>query len=340
MNIHWNWQSWLEQEMRNRALYLLFLSDAAMSTFFNSIPQFDPLDIRLMLPADDAAWDARDSAECARALGLFGPSGQDKNRTGTRRPRQPGMREAMRTLLEPMATFQVNSTNVYSKFILIHALIVRIIACQKVLLQPDVAMHNFNFGFGGSAPATPLSQHDWLEQRAGSGSLSATSSGHVTPTDHAGQGIQMIAAQQEKKRLSQAIDKWKRNWDSMSACSINPVSTVHANTEFSGDIDLQYPPFEKQLRRFGFSRDGVHFFYLARSFLQSQRASDWTAEADVRFKSVMSLLKRIKQFVVSDNETKGQDIGSIGDIDDCYGLDNLSLDSEYLTNEIMYWTGS
>lgn len=95
-------------------------------------------------------------------------------------------------------------------------------------------------------------------------------------------------------------------------------------------MDLQYPPYQTQLRRFGFSRDGVHFFYLGRSFLQSQRGADWSAPADARFKQVMALLKRIKGFVVGDNETKGQDIGSVGDIDDQYGLDTLTLDSTYI----------
>ena len=203
----WKWHSWLEQEKRNRALYLLFLTDAAMVMYFNSISQFDALEIRLMLPADDAAWDAKDSHECASALGLFGPQAQGKNWTGTRRPRQPGMREAMRTLLEPTTAFQPCSTNVYSKFVLIHALIVRIIACQKPLLQPDSMLQGFNFNFNSSTPATPLSQNEWLEQRTGSGSLSATSSGQATPTD----GIVAVhnaSAQQEKKRLGYALDKW------------------------------------------------------------------------------------------------------------------------------------
>ena len=48
----------------------------------------------------------------------------------------------------------------------------------------------------------------------------------------------------------------------------------------------------------------------------------------------MSLLKRIKAFVIGDNETKGQDIGSVGDIDDQYGLDNLTLDSRCKSNNI------
>ena len=140
------------------------------------------------------------------------------------------------------------------------------------------------------------------------GSLSANSSGRVTPTDGAGPGTQNVAAQHEKKRLSCALDKWKRTWDS--------------------DMDLQYPAAQTQLRRFGFSRDGVHFFYLGRSFLQSQRPGDWAAPADVRFKQVMALLKRIKGYVVGDSDTRGQDIGSVGDIDDQYGMDNLTLDSE------------
>lgn len=97
-------------------------------------------------------------------------------------------------------------------------------------------------------------------------------------------------------------------------------------------MELQYPSGQIQQRRFGFSRDGVHFFYLGRSFLQSQRPADWTTNPDLRFKQVMSLLKRIKGFVVGDNETKGlgHDIGSVGDIDDQYGLDDLTLDMKLL----------
>jgi len=123
-------------------------------------------------------------------------------------------------------------------------------------------------------------------------------------------GVHNVAAQQERRRLTHALDKWKRDWDT--------------------DIDLQYPPSQTEPRRFGFSRDGVHFFYLGRSFLQSHHVEDWSAPADVRFQQVMSLLKRIKGFVVGDNETRGHDIGSVGDIDEQYGLDNLTLDMKLL----------
>ncbi|EME79742.1 uncharacterized protein MYCFIDRAFT_156965 [Pseudocercospora fijiensis CIRAD86] len=305
---HWNWHGWLEQEKRNRALYQLLVTDAAMVMYFNSTPQFDPLEVRLMLPADDAAWDAANAHECANALGLSGPDAQAKNMTGTRKPIQPTMRDAMRTLLDQYASFQPGTTNVYSKFMLIHALIIRIIVCQKALLQPDGGYHDFKLGLNGSTPATPLSQNDWLEQHGGG---SANNSGHATPTGgFSPKQQQNRAAQQEKKRLGQALEKWKRNWDT--------------------DMELQYPPHHYQQRRFGFSRDGVHFFYLGRSFLQSQQASDFNVPGDVRFRRVMALLKRIKSMVVGDNETKGQDIGSVGDIDDQYGLDNLTLDMKLL----------
>jgi len=70
-------------------------------------------------------------------LGLNGPEAQSKNVTGTRNARQPSMRDATRTLLELNGNFQPGATNVYSKFVLIHALITRIMACQKVLFNPE-----------------------------------------------------------------------------------------------------------------------------------------------------------------------------------------------------------
>jgi hypothetical protein len=307
---NWNWQGWLEQEKRNRILYQVLMTDAAMVMFFNCTPQLDPMEVSLMLPADDAAWDAGSHYECANALGMNGPHAQAKNANGTRRPVQPTMQGAMCALLDQYATFQPNTTNVYSKFLLIHAIIIRIIACQKASLLPEGQFRGFSSGFNTSTPATPLSQNDWLEQH-GNGTMSGPNSGHGTPTDPCSPNMNAAAAAQvEKKRLGQALEKWKRNWDH--------------------DMEFQYPPQQYQPRRFGFSRDGVHFFYLGRSFLQSQQASDWSAPADARFKRVMSLLKRIKGVVVGDNENKGQDIGSVGDIDDAYGLDNLNLDMKLL----------
>ncbi|EME43997.1 hypothetical protein DOTSEDRAFT_71714 [Dothistroma septosporum NZE10] len=307
----WQWQSWLEQEKRNRILYHLVVTDAAMVMYFNCTTTFDAFEIRLMLPADDAAWDASSPQDCANALGLNGRQAQGRNMNGTRKAVQPSFRDAMRTLMDPYSAFQPGSTNVYSKFLLVHALIVRIIACQKALLQNDQNFQGFNLQLHGSTPATPLSQNDWLEHNGGgSANGSANDSGRGTPTGSLSPHNPNAAAHQEKKRVSQALEKWKRNWDH--------------------DMELQYPPQQSYQRRFGFSRDGVHFFYLGRSFLTSQQATDFNLPADMRFKRVMSLLKRIKGMVVGDNETKGQEIGSVGDIDDQYGTDSLTLNMELL----------
>lgn len=44
----------------------------------------------------------------------------------------------------------------------------------------------------------------------------------------------------------------------------------------------------------------------------------------------MTLLKQIKAFIVSDNQSKGLDFGSVGDIDDSYGSSDLTLDMTLL----------
>ncbi len=56
-------------------MYAIFLCDAALGLYFNTGPQFDTLEIRLPLPADDAAWEGRDDTECGEAARLvMGPS--------------------------------------------------------------------------------------------------------------------------------------------------------------------------------------------------------------------------------------------------------------------------
>ncbi|KAK4995873.1 hypothetical protein LTR66_004412, partial [Elasticomyces elasticus] len=125
------WTKWVEQEKKTRALFVLFLADTAMVMYQNCAPHIDPFEIRLPLPADDATWDAKTSKDCANALGLNGQAAQSNNTAGSRRPRQPDMRTAMRSLMEPSYGFQPCSTNAYSKFILIHALHVLIWKVQR-----------------------------------------------------------------------------------------------------------------------------------------------------------------------------------------------------------------
>ncbi|KAJ9631025.1 hypothetical protein H2203_001553 [Taxawa tesnikishii (nom. ined.)] len=289
----WNWNSWVQQEKD---------PERSLVMFFNNPPQFDPLEIRLPLPADDVAWDAKTASDCSDALGLRGLTNQMKNVTGSRRPRQPDMRSAMRSLMDPNYVFQPRATNAYSKFIMIHALLSQIWKAQRVNFQQQGGGPMNLGGLITSGPSTPLSQNDWLLQSAGN------SSAVTTPTDgfhaHSAQALSFL------KSIHMALSKWRQCWEV--------------------DLALQYPSDGSVQRRFGFSRDAIHFYYLGQSFLRSTNPNDWTSPPDVRFTQVMTLLKRIKGFVVNDNQRYGRDIGSVGDIDDNYGVGDLTLDMKLL----------
>lgn len=128
----WDWRSWLEQEKRSRLMYMVFLWDAAMCVYFNTAPQFSSAEIKLPLPCDDAAWEAPDAETCALALGLRGPEAQWRiNTSGSLRLKQLEMHHAMSALHSTSVLMQPRTTNVYSKFILIHALHVEIWQAQR-----------------------------------------------------------------------------------------------------------------------------------------------------------------------------------------------------------------
>lgn len=304
----WNWASWIEQEKRSRVLFAMFLMDTALVMYFNCIPHFDPLEIRLPLPADDAAWDAKSIEHCRDALGLNGSVAQSKNITGSQRPRQPDMRSAMRSLMDPNYNFQTRATNAYSKFILIHALHVQIWKIQRAHFQQNAPAFLGLGAMVSSGPSTPLSQNDWVAREGSVGSSVAT------PTDSF--ATQTPQAQSALKAIHLAMTKWKMIWDN--------------------DMNVQYPPHSTTEHRFGFSRDGIHFYYLGQSFLRSTKASDWTSPPDIRFMQVMTLLKRIKGFVVNDQfqHGNGVGVGSVGDIDDTYGIGDLTLDMRLLFRKI------
>ncbi|KAL2429880.1 hypothetical protein ABEF95_012676 [Exophiala dermatitidis] len=128
----WEWRSWVAQEKRSRLMFMVYLWDAAMCIYFNMAPQFHSAEIKLPLPCDDAAWEAPDAETCAQALGLRGPSAQSRiNTSGSLRLKQLEMHHAMSALHSTSVLMQPRTTNVYSKFILIHALHVEIWQVQR-----------------------------------------------------------------------------------------------------------------------------------------------------------------------------------------------------------------
>jgi hypothetical protein len=294
----WSWVVWIEQEERARTMYLLLLMDAALAIFFNMQPQFDVNEVKLPLPADDAAWDAKSADDCADALGLRGEGAQAGNTTGTRRTKQMCMAEALH-LLHNGGDFPQGSTNVYSKFILVHALLVEICSIQRQMAYQDI--HKGLSALPSSASPTPQSLHEWSSSER---TRSTDNSGNPSPTPETDR--QCLQTQQKRLAIG-ALENWKRAWDA--------------------DMQLQYPVNH---RRVGFCRDGIHFYFLAKVFLNNSRREEWTSQADLRCRQVFNLLKRIRTFVTTESAQKGLDIGSVATVDDRYGVADLTLDMKLL----------
>jgi hypothetical protein len=308
-----DWNTWVEQEKRSRLMYTIFLLDAAMVIYFNTSPVLDMLEIRIPLPADDAAWGARSSTECAEALGLHGPTiASDRNRSGSRRAKQPEMHSALKALMHSVYDLQPGTTNLYSKFVLVHALHIQLWTAQRQHNQESSQMNGQGLGFPSSAGSTPLGQNDWVARGVdptGSSAPSANNSGRATPVST---GPQSPMTNQLLKITSHAFEKWKKAWDE--------------------DMAVQYPPSSGSSRRFGFCRDAVHFYWLAKLLIKTNL--DWQMAPDQRFGHIISMLKQVRAYVVSDSARRGEGLGSLNDIDEDYGVKDLTLNMAQLFTPI------
>ncbi|GKT85255.1 hypothetical protein Ct61P_03105 [Colletotrichum tofieldiae] len=283
-----DWGVWVEQEKRIRLMHIIFLCNSAMELYFNARSHIDSLEMHIPLPSDDAAWDARTEKDCEDALGLHGEElARQKNPSGTQRSKQPEMSYALQALLHGSYQIQPGRTNLYGKFILIHAILSLI---RRAQLDGSAVMKGY---------ATPP-MSDWMTN--GGSDANSANSGRGTPVDPA-QGIP--AHVHDSFRM--ALQKFKTNWDA--------------------DMVNQFPPGSaKNARRYGFSRDGIHFYWLAKYLLKHTRTSELQMEPDARFIQVMHLLKSVKAWVMSDGATRGEELGSVGEIDKDFGVANLTLD--------------
>lgn len=320
----WDWYSWIEQEKRCRIFYLFYLLDMALTLYFNSPPHFNPSEIHLRLPSDDATWEAASAEDCAKMLGLYGPDAQShQNLSGSLSPKQPELQAALRSLFDQGTAPKMRETNAYSKFILIHAL-----HCILWVTQRRTAPSNARQSFGGhrgsgSGASTP------------DGTSSSVASGVTTPDrlSHfffANVGLRGVRA---------ALEKWKRSWDMDNDIQYSPAAAVSPLSQGSAGRD--------RLPRVGFCRDGIYFYYLAVQFCHryskaSATASagstpEWQLPPDTRFAYVMDLLKRIKHWMASEHGKTGRefDLGSIGSLDDQYGMEDLTLDMKLLFTRIV-----
>jgi Fungal specific transcription factor domain len=309
---HWNWEVWVNQERRLRVMYLVFLYNSALNLYFNCEPDFDPSEMKLPMPCDDAAWDATTSEDCASALGLNGVDSQRAvNQSGSLRSKQLEMSVAIEALYSPVTMFQPRSTNVFSKFILIHALHTQVWQLQRQLSTGSPTSLD-----SLTSPCPSLPQDDVLYSKY----TSHTSSGQPSPDQSSPSAIFLGGSVHTNKLVrstTNALIKWKNMWDQ--------------------DMQLQYPPSQDPIptpRRIGFCRDGVHFYWLARAFLQNNRLNDWQLPADIRFKQVMSGLRQVRDFGKSDAARRGEEPGSVSDIDHAFNMETLELDMKKLFRPI------
>lgn len=297
---NWNWLAWLEQEKRNRVMFGIFLLNSAFVIFFNSPPQIQLHEIRLPLPADDAAWEAPDANECANALGLNGEGCIGGNVAGTRQLRQPELIVALRSLLQVQLDLSPGTTNAYSKFILIHALHVHIWTTQKMMVNAS------ELGVGQlagtmSQPGTA----EWkmeVQNRNGRGTPEGFRDGDMVLSD----------AAKALRITTYALEKWKRAWDT--------------------DLIAQYP---SPTSRVGFGRDGMPFYWLGKLYMTRNRTLDWKhgVDDDRTVVKVKNMLKHLQGFIA--DGAGGMDLqGAVCAIDEDFAMDELTYDMKLLFRPI------
>ena len=268
------YSAWLWQEKRVRLMYTIFLTDAVMAFFCNRPPTLDPLQLRIPLPCDDATWDAPDEESCLRSLGFFGSENQLlSNTSGSLRKKQPEMHLALAVLESSGKELAPRTTNIASKFLLIHGLLVHLWTVQKssTLTPRDFPIHDLDW--------VVESKHDPLK-----------------PIDPSPLGT-----------IETATDKWVRAWD----C----------------DMSSQYPP---GVERIGYSRDGVHYYWLAKFLIQNCDTVNVHSSWNERFQQILKILKYIKTWVSTNQLDRGEGTGAVGLLDERYGLEDLSKDMKLL----------
>jgi len=123
----------------------------------------------------------------------------------------------------------------------------------------------------------------------------------ISPSTSPYAGTEAVNAHTKQRTIAQALDRWKVSWDT--------------------DLQIQYPSIPGvmlPLKRIGFCRDSVHFFWLAKAFLQPNRMQDWKLPADVKFRLLMHSLQKARVWSLSDGARRGEEPGSVAEIDPTY----------------------
>lgn len=108
--------------------------------------------------------------------------------------------------------------------------------------------------------------------------------------------------------LTIALDKFKEMWDIDIRDQFPPQASVAGNP-----------------KRHGFSRDAIHFYWTARYLIKFTTREDLDLAPDQRLVLVFEILKGVRSWVASDAFARGEELGSIGEIDDQFAITDLDL---------------
>ncbi|PNY22150.1 Zinc finger protein klf1 [Tolypocladium capitatum] len=186
-----DWMAWCEEEQRIRLMHGIFMCDTMWAVCCNVPPQFNPFEIGLPLPCDDAAWSAEKLEDWASALGIHGgANATNVNQHGMPfRHQQPELDLALKVLLHPSCRIGKRRTDARGKWVLLYAVMSLIWRAQRDGRTVHV--------IGDSLPSRDwIIPYDGAEQRD-------------VPVD----GFPDCMDPQSATALSDALGKIKSNWD-------------------------------------------------------------------------------------------------------------------------------
>ncbi|KAK3987810.1 respiration factor 2 [Cladorrhinum sp. PSN332] len=285
-----DWSCWIEQEKRIRTMYLIFMHDVTLGLYFHQMPQLDPLEIHLPLPADDAVWNATTSLSCAETLGLCGHNmATSCNPGSTHDLRRPGFRSALTGLLDHHSQMQYGSINLYGKLIIIHALL-------HVMRQSQLR----NSVDSLDQPQTSSPVNGW--SIGSGGAPTPNDSARATPVDV---DVKAVGAQMEQTLLT-ALETFKMVWD--------------------WDIRTQLPSSVGTYQQHELSKNGIYLYWLAKHLVNHTRVKDLRMTSDQRCVRIMSMLKWVKSWVMMGGGLRREELESLGTADEGCGVGGMTLD--------------